>query len=63
MVTKRKGRAKQEVNERKYFAKQIVSFRFCGEIKPVLRYSSDDKVDDSCQKVGAYRDQTYNERK
>jgi len=63
MVTKRKVRAKQEVNERKYFAKQIVSFRFCGEIKPVLRYSSDDKVDDSCQKVGAYRDQTYNERK
>lgn len=54
---------KSALNGRKYFAKQIVSFRFCGEIKPVLRYSSDDKVDDSCQKAGAYREQTYNERK
>ncbi|EGK58573.1 hypothetical protein HMPREF9086_3466 [Enterobacter hormaechei ATCC 49162] len=54
---------KSALNGWKYFAKQIVSFRFCGEIKPVLRYSSDDKVDDSCQKAGAYREQTYNERK
>ncbi len=62
-MTKQHARNKQAQKEQKYFAKQIVSFRFCGEIKPVLRYSSDDKVDDSCQKVGAYRDQTYNERK
>jgi len=53
----------KEVKERKYFAKQIVSFRFCGEIKPVLRYSFGGKFDVSCQKVGTYREQTYNERK
>ncbi len=34
----------QTKKERKYFAKQIVSFRFCGEIKPVLRYPASGKM-------------------
>ncbi|WP_336996207.1 hypothetical protein [Leclercia sp. UBA7405] len=46
----------------KYFAKQIVSFRLCGEIKPALRYSAGGNAI-SYQKLGAYREQTYNDRK
>jgi hypothetical protein len=34
----------QTQKERKYFAKQIVSFRLCGEIKPVLRYPASGKM-------------------
>ncbi|EFC56243.1 hypothetical protein ENTCAN_07253 [Enterobacter cancerogenus ATCC 35316] len=43
-MAKRVTRRKREVNERKYFAKQIVSVRLCDEIKPGLRYSSGGKV-------------------
>lgn len=50
-MTKLAGRGKRRLNERNYFAKQIVSVRFCGEIMPVLRYSSGGKKDVSCQKV------------
>jgi len=52
---KLKHNLKKGVKERKYFAKQIVSFRLCGEINPVLRYSSGSKNTISHQKLGTYR--------
>jgi len=52
---KHKRKLKKHVKERKYFAKQIVSFRLCGEINPVLRYSSGCKNAISYQKLGTYR--------
>ena len=51
VTAKLEAEDQNHVKERKYFAKQIVSVRFCGEIKTGLRYSSGGKRDVSCHKV------------